>query len=71
MAVAGDAAEGLFADDFGLGFDFTIEDEFIRSVNLVIRENAVVEDEPARAPTTAIVHPLVEDAGDTVSDDVV
>lgn len=70
MAVAGDAAEGLFADDFGAGFNLAVEDELVGAVDLVIGEDAVVEDEPAGAPPTPIVDPLVQDAGDSVADDV-
>lgn len=68
MAVSGDSTNGFFSDDHGAFFDFAVEDEFIGAVDFEIREDAVVEDEPAWAPSTAVVDPLVKDAGDSVSD---
>jgi len=70
VAVAVDAAEGLLADDHGAVLDVVIEDELVGAVDLVVGEHAIVEDEPAGAPPAPVVHPLVEDAGDAVADDV-
>lgn len=39
----------------------------MRTVDFVIRENAVMEDEPSRTPSTAVIHPLVKNAGDSIS----
>lgn len=71
ITVASDPAHGFFADDHGALLGFLIHDDLIRSVNLVVGENAVLEHEPARPPSLPVVHPLVQNPRDSVPDEVV
>lgn len=67
-AAAPDEPQRVLADQLGslLG-----EVDAVGAVDLVVGEDAVVEEEPAGAPAAAVVDPLVEDAGDAGADDVV
>lgn len=71
ITVASDPAHGFFADDHGALLGFLIHDDLIRSVNLVVGENAVLEHEPSRSPSFPVIHPLVQYSGDSVPDEVV
>jgi len=71
IAVASDPAHGFFADDHGAFLGFWIHDDLIRSVNLVVGENAVLEHEPSRSPSFPVIHPLVQYSGDSVPDEVI
>lgn len=71
IAVASDPPHGFFADNLGAFLGFWIHDDLIRSVNLVVGENTVLENEPARSPSLAVVDPLVKYPGDSVPDEVV
>lgn len=68
---AADALDGFLADDLGSLLGFLADDDLAGAVDLEVREDAVLEDEPPGAPPLAVVHPLVEDAGDAAADDVV
>lgn len=72
VAVAGrQAPHGFIADDFGSLVGFEIDLDLIGSVDLVVGEDSVLEDEPAAAPAFSVVDPLLQDAGDGVADEVV
>lgn len=45
-----------------------INDNLIRSVYFIIRNDAVLQDEPPRSPSLAVIDPLVENPADSVAD---
>lgn len=71
IAAASDHPRGFFADNLGAFLGFVINDDLIGTVNLVVGEDAVLEDEPSRSPSFAVIDPLVEYPGDSVPDEVV
>lgn len=71
IAVACDPPHGYFADNLGAFLGFRIHNDLIRSVNLVVREDAVLKYEPSRSPSFAVIDPFVQYPGDSVPDEVV
>lgn len=71
IAVASDPAHGFFADNHGAFLGFGIHDDLIRSVNLIVGENTVLEYKPSRSPSFAVIHPFVQYSGDSVANEVV
>lgn len=71
IAVTSNSTEGLFPDDHRPPFDFSIEHELIGAVDFEIRKNAVLENEPPRAPPATVIDPLVQDARDSISDNAI
>lgn len=70
-AETSDAAHGNFSDELGALIGFPIQLYAVWAMDLVVGQNTVLEDEPSGTPSAAVVNPLVERAGDAVSDDVV
>jgi len=68
---AGEATEGVSADDHGSSFRFVTERDFLWAVDFVIGENAVLEDEPPGTPAPPVVDPLVQNARDSTPYNVV
>lgn len=68
---ARDPTEGLLAYDLGGQFVIRRELDAVGAMDLVVGQDAVLEDEPPEAPPPSVVDPLVEDAGDAVPDDVI
>ncbi|RWW20226.1 hypothetical protein GW17_00015683 [Ensete ventricosum] len=68
---ARDPTEGLLAYDLGGQVVIRRELDAVGAMDLVVGEDAVLEDEPPEAPPPPVVDPLVEDAGDAVPDDVI
>lgn len=66
-----DPAERLISDDLGTFLCFLIDQDLIRTVDLIIRKNTVLKNKPPRSPTLAIVDPLIKNSGDSIADDVV
>lgn len=60
-----------FPDDLGTFLRLRRNDDPIRSVNLKIRENSILQHEPPRPPTFTVIHPLIQYPGDAISNDVV
>lgn len=69
--IARDEAKRFFANDFGSLLGFGVDDDLVGTVNFVVRENTVLENEPATAPSFSVVNPLVKNSGDSVPDEVV
>lgn len=64
-------AKRLVADEFGASDGILIEMDLVRSVDLVIRENAVLQHKPARSPAFTVIDPFVENPRDSIADDFV
>lgn len=70
IAVARDQSRGFLANDLRSLLGFGVYDDLVGSMNLVIGKDAILKHEPARSPSFAIVHPLVQNPGDSVPDEV-
>lgn len=68
---AADASDRFLSNELRSLLRLLIEDDLVRAMDLVIRQNAVLEHEPPRPPPLAVIHPLVEDAGDPIPDNIV
>lgn len=71
IAVTGNSTQRLFPDNHRSPFDFIVEHELVRTVDFEIRENAILEYEPPRAPPATVIDPLVQDAGDSIPDNAI
>lgn len=71
IAITIDPSNRFIADYLRTFFSFVINDDFIRSVNLVIGEYAILKNEPSRSPSFTVIHPLIQYPGDSISDEVV
>lgn len=71
IAIAIDPSNRFITDNFGAFFSFMINDDLIRSVNLVVRENTILKNKPSRSPSFTVIHPLIQYTGDSISDEVV
>lgn len=71
MSVASDTTDGLIANNFGSLFNVTIKNELIGTVNFIIRENTVMEDEPPRSPSTTVVNPLIQDTRYSITNNII
>jgi len=70
IAIARDHSRGFLANDLRSHLGFGVYDDLVGSVNLVVREDAVLKHEPARSPSFPVVHPLVQNPGDSVPHEV-
>lgn len=71
ITIAIDPSNRFIADNFGAFFSFMINDNFIRSMNLVVRENSILKNKPSRSPSFTVIHPFIQYTGDSISDEVV
>lgn len=71
IAVARDPSHGFFADNLGALLGFVIDDDLIGTVNLIVRKHTVLKDKPSRSPSFAVIDPLVEYPGDSISNQVI
>lgn len=71
MGAAGDAPEGVLTDDFTAFLGLLIDDDLIRTVDLVIGENTILKEEPPGSPSLAVVDPLVQNPRYSIPDYVV
>lgn len=69
-AMTSDAAKRILADELGALIGLLMELDAVGAMDLVIGEDAVLENEPSGTPTATVVDPLVEDARDAVANDV-
>jgi len=66
IAVTRDQSRRFLANDLRSLLGFGVYDDLVGSMNLVVGEDTVLKHEPARSPSFAIVHPLVQNPGDSV-----
>ena len=71
ITIAIDPSNRFIANNFGAFFSFMINDNFIRSMNLVVRENSILKNKPSRSPSFPVIHPFIQYTGDSISDEVV
>lgn len=70
-AAGGDAAEGVLTDDLTAFLGLLVDDDLIRSVDLVIGEDTILKEEPPRSPSLAVVDPLVQNPRYSIPHNVV
>lgn len=70
IAIARDHSRGFLANDLRSLLGFGVYDDLVVSVNFIVGEDAVLKHEPARFPSFAVVHPLAQNPGDSVPDEV-
>lgn len=61
-----DPPDGFIADDLRSLLGLPVHHDLIGSMNLVVRQNAVLQHEPPRPPPLPVIHPLVQYPRDPV-----
>nr|GMD74684.1 hypothetical protein Iba_chr13aCG7640 [Ipomoea batatas] len=64
----GYSTQRLLADDLRTFLSFGTDDDLIRPVDLVVRQNSVLQYKPPRPPSLAVVHPLVQNPRNAITD---
>nr|GMD78158.1 hypothetical protein Iba_chr13cCG10270 [Ipomoea batatas] len=64
----GYSTQRLLADDLRTFLSFGTDDDLIRPVDLVVRQNSVLQYKPPRPPSLAVVHPLVQNSRNAITD---
>lgn len=71
VLMPGNPPHGDLADDLGSLLCFLIDNDLITSMNLIVRQNAILKHKPTRTPTFAVVDPLIEYTTNTIANDIV
>lgn len=71
IAIAIDPPNRFFTDNLRTFLSFMVNDDFIRTVNFIVGENAILKNKPSRSPSFSVIHPFIQYPGDSISDKII
>ena len=71
ILVARNPSHGYFTDNLRPLLSFLINDDPIRSMNLIVGEHTILKNEPPRSPSFAVIDPLMQNPRDSVPNQVI
>lgn len=71
IAIAIDPPNRFVTDNLRTFLRFVVNDNFVRTVNFIVGENAILKNKPSRSPSFPVIHPLIQYPGDSIPDEII
>ena len=69
--VTSDLSERIFSDDSGSLLRLLADHNLVRPMDFVIRKHTILQRKPSRAPTFAVIHPLIQNTRNSITYNIV